>query len=129
MEDAALKQATISFTVSKAWLTENNVQPADVVLLRFHNSAWETYTPSAPTESDGFYKFEAKVPGFSTFAVGIKTQAAVQQPGTQPETSTEPAETPAETGTEQTSFLPVVLVIVVLAVIVGVVWYLVGRRK
>ena len=126
LADTALKEATITFSVSKEWLTQNNGNAADVVLQRLHNEVWESYSPTQSGETDTHYKFQATVPGFSSFVIGLKTGDGVtpapSEEGTEADTTTEPA-------AEKTKVLPIVIVLVVLALVVGLVWYFVGRRK
>ena len=127
LEDSSLSEARLTFTVSKDWLMTNNGNVADVLLQRLHNDVWETYTPTKVGETDTHYKFEVTVPGFSTFAVGLKL-AGVTESGSDQGSTTTTDEAIQQTP-ESTKVMPIVLVLLVLVVVVGLVWYFVGRKK
>ncbi|MBI2176006.1 DUF5011 domain-containing protein [Candidatus Woesearchaeota archaeon] len=73
-----VSEATVSFTVSAAWLSENNIDPATVKLSRLVAGQWNTL-PTKMIGSDGqFYRYDAVTPGFSIFAIsGEPKQPAV----------------------------------------------------
>ena len=122
-----MSEAKIAFTVSKEWLTQNNGNVADVVLQRLHNDVWESYTAAQVGETDTAYKFTATVPGFSSFAIGLKSTATTSAvtDGTSDVVATD---TTAE-DTEKTSFMPILIVLIVLALVGVAVWYFVEKRK
>jgi len=133
LADSALKEAVVVSLVKKEWIQQNNVNPSNIVLFRLKDGVWERYTPSNVQEKDGTYRFEAKVPGFSTFAIGVDKQSgqtpadATTNDGTS--TGDNAADTTTEENVEKTSLMPVLVIILVLIVIGAVVWYLVGRKK
>ena len=133
LADSALMEAVIRFRVTREWLQQNNVNSNDIVLFRLKDGKWERYKPSKVEEADGIHKFEAKVPGFSTFAIGVDKQSgqtpadATTNDGTS--TGDNAADTTTEENVEKTSLMPVLVIILVLIVIGAVVWYLVGRKK
>jgi PGF-pre-PGF domain-containing protein len=62
--------STIVFRVSKSWLSNNNISPAGVLLLRYSNGQWSEQFAMPLEKEDATYKYyTALVPGFSTFAV------------------------------------------------------------
>ena len=127
LQDTALSEAKIAFTVSKEWLTQNNGNVADVVLQRLHNDVWESYTAAQVGETDTAYKFTATVPGFSSFAIGLKSTATT--PAVTSETSDVVATDTTAEDTEKTSFMPILIVLIVLALVGVAVWYFVEKRK
>ena len=133
LADSALKEAVVVSLVKKEWIQQNNVNPSNIVLFRLKDGVWERYTPSNVQEKDGTYRFEAKVPGFSTFAIGVDKQAsqtttdATTDDGTSTSDNTNIPTT--DKNVEKTSLMPVLVIILVLIVIGAVVWYLVGRKK
>jgi len=133
LADSALKEAVVVSLVKKEWIQQNNVNPSNIVLFRLKDGNWERYTPSNVQEKDGTYRFEAKVPGFSTFAIGVDKQAsqtttdATTDDGTSTSDNTNTPTT--DKNVEKTSLMPVLVIILVLIVIGAVVWYLVGRKK
>ncbi len=62
--------STIVFRVLKSWLSNNNISPAGVLLLRYSNGQWSEKFGILLAKEDATYKYyTALVPGFSTFAV------------------------------------------------------------
>jgi len=62
--------STIAFRVLKSWLSNNNISPAGVRLLRYSNGQWNEIFAVPMEKEDATYKYySAIVPGFSTFAV------------------------------------------------------------
>ena len=87
LENADIASAKIKFKVDKSWLTENNIDEKDVVLLRY-TTKWDELATTKTTSTDTSITYEAETPGFSYFAISTKTQA-VEQPVEQPENQTE----------------------------------------
>jgi PGF-pre-PGF domain-containing protein len=73
--DADSTPGTFEFTVSQALLDEEGVDPEDIVMYRFTDGG---YVPVETTHQGG-NRFQARTPGFSTFAVGAP------EPAPQPE--------------------------------------------
>ncbi len=81
--NANIAEASIKFTVDKAWLTANNVQEANVYLLHYDNNTWKTLTTQVLSSGTTQVTYLATTPGFSYFAVGGK-QSAVAANNTPP---------------------------------------------
>ncbi len=65
-----VENSTINFKVSKSWLSNNNIDPLKVFLLRYSNGQWNEKFALLLEKEDATYKYyTAIVPGFSTFAV------------------------------------------------------------
>ena len=68
-----VEEATIKFQVEKAWLTENGLSDAQIVLSRFSGDAWAelptTVVTPDDTQDDTYVYYSAVSPGFSTFAI------------------------------------------------------------
>ena len=87
LENSQVNNAKIVFMVTKQWLTENNFDKTDVVLYRYNNAKWEQYTPLIKSQIGVNIIYEATIPGFSIFAVGIKEDT--QKSETEQDTTTE----------------------------------------
>ncbi|WP_067048802.1 right-handed parallel beta-helix repeat-containing protein [Methanofollis ethanolicus] len=105
--DDAVEGALILFSIPKAWLEENGIDPADVVLYRYHDGAWQALPTEVTDEDATSWHFSAQSPGFSLFAIGgdpspvaVKAPDAGAQAGTTeplPPVTETPASPPAET--------------------------------
>ncbi|WFN33909.1 lectin like domain-containing protein [Methanogenium sp. S4BF] len=104
MTDGEVGGATISFRVPTAWLKAEGLEPADTSLFRYHDGAWQELSTTLLTIDGGWATYEAKTPGFSTFAIaeGTGDAIAIPVPGivnltvTEPEPTPEATEAPAE---------------------------------
>ncbi|MDD4254846.1 MAG: PGF-pre-PGF domain-containing protein [Methanofollis sp.] len=134
--DDAIEGALILFSIPKAWLAESGLDPADVVLYRYHDGAWQALPTEVVDEDATSWHFSARSPGFSLFAIGgdpapveIKAPDAGAQAGTTeplpPVTSVEPASPPAET---PQPFPTMILLLCVAAVILIAAVFLWKRR-
>jgi PGF-pre-PGF domain-containing protein len=74
----AVSQGVISFSVNGPWLASHDLTPAQVVLLRNHDSQWTALPATLLRQSGDTYYYEATTPGFSYFAIvaGTGTAAA-----------------------------------------------------
>jgi PGF-pre-PGF domain-containing protein len=105
--DDAIEGALILFSIPKAWLAENSIDPADVVLYRYHDGAWQALPTEVTGEDETSWHFSAQSPGFSLFAIGgepapvaVKVPDVGAQAGTTeplPPVTETPASPPAET--------------------------------
>ncbi|WP_067051585.1 right-handed parallel beta-helix repeat-containing protein [Methanofollis ethanolicus] len=106
--DDAIEGTLIFFSIPKAWLEENSLDPADVVLYRYHDGAWQALPTEVIGEDATFWYFSARSPGFSLFAIGgdpapvaVETPDAGAQAGTTepipPVTTVETTSPPTET--------------------------------
>jgi PGF-pre-PGF domain-containing protein len=71
-------KVTIRFKVEKAWLKENKIDKDSIQLLRYHEGEWQILATSYIWSTSDYLIYDAKTPGFSTFAVVGSTQ--VSQP-------------------------------------------------
>jgi PGF-pre-PGF domain-containing protein len=100
--------ATIKYSVTKLWLAANGVTPESVVLKRFVNGAWVELTTRLLSQDTVNAYYSSDSPGFSYFAIGVKSTPAVVTP---PVSVTPPVTTPTVTPTppvEPTQPAPVV---------------------
>jgi len=73
---SAIHDARIRFSVTKAWLDENHVDPANVVMMHQQDDNTWAGLPTTFERQDGDrYYYTATTPGFSYFAVTDKTTA------------------------------------------------------
>ncbi|WP_342676741.1 PEGA domain-containing protein [Methanofollis sp. UBA420] len=133
--DDAIEGALILFKIPKAWLEENSIDPADVVLCRYHDDAWQPLPTEVRDEDATFWYFSAQSPGFSVFAIGgepapvaVKTAEAGAQAGT-----TEPAspvtETPASPPAETPQPFPTMMLILCGAAVLLIAAVVLWKRR
>lgn len=102
----AISEATIGFSVTKAWLDENHIDPANVVMMRQHDLAWaELPTTFNRQEGDRYY-YTAITPGFSYFAVTDKTTATAATAGVAVPVPVTPAPAPINSKAEEVKTAP-----------------------
>ena len=123
LPDSSIKEASITFKVTKAWLTANKVDEDKVVLLRFSNSVWtQLNTTKISVAGDGEVTYEAKTPGFSYFAIstaGAQVPAPSEPtPTPAPSGPSAPTPTPTPTPAPSGGVDPLLIVVVVVIVIV-----------
>ncbi|QSZ66990.1 PGF-pre-PGF domain-containing protein [Methanofollis aquaemaris] len=129
--DNAIEGVVFSFSVPKTWFDEHGLDPADVVLYRYHDGEWVAL-PTGVTGEDGTaWHFSARSPGFSLFAIG-GDPSPVSTPAMTPAAPVETVETfvtslpagPTPAGT-QTPFPTMLLVVggaIVLLLVAVAVW-------
>ncbi|MFA6362049.1 thaumatin family protein [Methanoregula sp.] len=74
--DGTITSGTITFVVSGTWLTANNVAPANVELMRYNDKQWNALPTTFVSQSGDNYYFSAVTPGFSYFAITVKSQGS-----------------------------------------------------
>ncbi len=96
LEEADLDTVTIKFKVEKTWLTNNNIDPADVVLNRFSTDQWTTLTTTKSSDDTDYVYYSADSPGLSVFVIsGTVANATETPPPTEaPAATSAPTETP-----------------------------------
>lgn len=78
---SAIRNARIGFSVSKAWLVENHIDAADVVMMHQKGLEWTTLPTTFEQQVGDRYYYTAATPGFSYFAVTDRATArAVMAP-------------------------------------------------
>jgi PGF-pre-PGF domain-containing protein len=78
LNDSSIESATITFRVTKEWVTQNQIDVSTMSLERWQNNAWESLTTRAAGADSEHYSFEADTPGFSYFV--ITGQQLAEQP-------------------------------------------------
>jgi len=73
-----INTAIVKFKVSKAWLTENGFDKADVRLNRWAVE-WTSYAATILSEDDQYVYYSANVPGFSYFAISAEKSTSSEQ--------------------------------------------------
>lgn len=69
--DSNVDQARLTFRLRTDCLNASGVDPATVRLYRYVDGDWATLPTHVVERTDGFVRYQADSPGFSTFAVGI----------------------------------------------------------
>lgn len=76
---ADMQEAQIGFRVDKEWLAKNRIESGNVALNRYSNSAWNEL-PTTKTGEDGkFAYYRSETPGFSLFAIAVKSEAGIEK--------------------------------------------------
>jgi PGF-pre-PGF domain-containing protein len=79
LENKNLDFAEINFEVSKAWLSESEINKDDVILLRYSDSSWEELETTFVKMDGDNYIYVAKSAGFSIFAISYKELVALEE--------------------------------------------------
>jgi PGF-pre-PGF domain-containing protein len=98
-------EGRVEFKVGKSWIADNNIDEATVKLNRYVGREWNALPTSKIGEDADFVYFEAKTPGFSTFAVTGEKKVVVEATAAVP-TPTVAAPTPAATATPASEEVP-----------------------
>jgi PGF-pre-PGF domain-containing protein len=69
--EGSIESLTIKFKVEQTWLTENNIDKNNVVLMRYHNNAWEQLDTTMIDEDTTYVYYQATATGMSTFAIAV----------------------------------------------------------
>jgi PGF-pre-PGF domain-containing protein len=77
--EGSIESLTINFKVELSWLTDNNIDKNNVVLMRYHNNAWEQLDTTMLTEDLTYVYYQATATGMSTFAIAVSPPLV--QPG------------------------------------------------
>ena len=69
--EGSIGSLTIKFKVEKTWLTENNIDKNNVVLMRYHNGIWEQLDTTVLNEDTTHVNYQATTTGLSIFAIAV----------------------------------------------------------
>ena len=134
-----IETANIKFKVPKSWLSSNGIRENNIVLYRY-DSAWtQLSTKVVSTDAVNIY-YEATTPGFSTFAVGIKSEEQEEEIPTTTTTTTLPSKTDVTPEIpEETPLTPVkkekgnngaiIAIVAVVAILSALLLYLKSKKK
>ncbi len=94
-----MADTTVSFTVEKSWVTDNNIDETTISLYRYSDNNWGKLVTRKVTEDSNSLYFEAETSGFSPFAVtGKKTMGEPGGEGIiEPTVTADKTPTPTET--------------------------------
>ncbi|QLC50716.1 PGF-pre-PGF domain-containing protein [Methanolobus zinderi] len=91
----------VSFSVEKSWLEENDIDSANVRLMRY-TTEWNQLETAIADEDSDFVYFTAKTPGFSPFAISaVEDTSIVEASEDESETSDDTGLQEENEGTEQ----------------------------
>jgi hypothetical protein len=89
---------TVEFKVEGAWMSDNDVDPATIVLSRYSGGAWDALPTSKLREDSDYAYYSAVSPGLSIFAIsGTVKPAPTPAPTTAPPVTTPAPTTPPPT--------------------------------
>lgn len=79
------ENASIGFKVEKTWISENVDKKSEICLWRYNQTSWNKLDVQKKDEDDRYSYFEAKTPGFSSFAITayIKEEHASEEEETE----------------------------------------------
>jgi len=117
----------ISFRVPLSWLSDNSLASGDITLYRFSDSAWNELTTRVTGTDSTYVNFEANTPGFSSFAVGVRSDVEVEEvteeeeaPEEVPEGEVAPTPVEAPEPIVGPSKAPVAWIIAAIVIILGI---------
>ncbi|MDV4342537.1 PKD domain-containing protein [Methanoculleus sp. YWC-01] len=96
--------ATITFSVTAAWLEEHGFTPEEIVMYRYSGTAWEALPTTVERATGTAVTFTATSPGFSLSAISGVEQA--EEPATTPTAAQTTAQAAAQPTAEQTTAAP-----------------------
>lgn len=67
--DTSIRSMTITFTVLQSWVNEHTIDKNTIHLARYHNGNWHNLTTTLLNENTTMLRYQAQIPGLSTFAV------------------------------------------------------------
>jgi PGF-pre-PGF domain-containing protein len=70
LDNEDIKKGKIEFSVTKTWVSGNNIEKDRVYLKRFKTDKWEKLVTRLTDQDDEYYYYESDVDGFSYFAIG-----------------------------------------------------------
>jgi PGF-pre-PGF domain-containing protein len=74
----SVSQGVISFSVNGPYLASHGIDPAQVVLMRNHDSRWTALPTTLLRQSGDTYYYQATTPGFSYFAIVAGTRTVAE---------------------------------------------------
>ena len=86
----------IEFKVSKNWIEKKGYDPAEIVLMEYHNG-WKELKTKITGEDTNYYYYRARTGSFSIFAIAVKATTPVVTPT--PTSTTTPVTAPTVTPT------------------------------
>jgi PGF-pre-PGF domain-containing protein len=96
--DEDIDNVTVEFKVEGAWMSDNDVDPATIVLSRYSGGAWDALPTSKLREDSDYAYYSAVSPGLSIFAIsGTVKPAPTPAPTTAPPVATPAPTTPPPT--------------------------------
>ena len=102
LDDDEIADASIEFDVDKDWLSDNEFDKEDVVLLRYDedDDEWEELDTVIIVETSRYVRYSADTPGFGTFAIVVIETSEPEN------TSVETTSVPTQTVTRTETFEP-----------------------
>ena len=125
--DADAESFKITFRVTKAWLSDNKLASADIALYRFADDKWNELATTVASTDATYVNYESSTPGFSSFAVGVKSgvevaeEAPEEAPEEVPGEEAAPVPVEAPKAVEAPSKAPVAWIIAAIVIILGIV--------
>ncbi len=74
-----IENPVICFKVEKAWIQEEKIDQASIVLNRYSNKTWEQLPASLSGEDEEYLYFTVATPGFSSFVITGKSNTSPEE--------------------------------------------------
>ncbi|MDD1655608.1 MAG: PGF-pre-PGF domain-containing protein [Methanomicrobiales archaeon] len=71
LPEDAITGAVIAFQVPRSWVSSQEAEPLQVVLLRYGGDAWDQLPTEFLGAANGNLRYRSPTPGFSLFAIGV----------------------------------------------------------
>ncbi|MEA3378280.1 MAG: PGF-pre-PGF domain-containing protein [Nanoarchaeota archaeon] len=124
---------TITFTVEKSWLADNDVADNEITLLRYTDDLWKVLPTAKIIEDEDKIKYRAESKGLSYLAIAkLPASFEEESKSTEEKEETISEEEKEQTGTDEKGKFPwlkSIIGLLLLAAIVFVVVYLLKRKK
>ena len=116
-----IENPVLSFRVEKAWVQEEHIDPASIVLNRYKEQNWAQLPANLTGQDDKYLYFTAEVPGYASFAITGNDSQQTPEESTQisaESRSVGELENPKETESkkDKNTVLSVVIVVGALAI-------------
>jgi PGF-pre-PGF domain-containing protein len=73
VNENAVTQGVITFTVDGQYLSSHNMNPAQIVMMRDHDGQWTALPTTLIGQNGNTYTYQAITPGFSYYAIVVNT--------------------------------------------------------
>jgi len=133
LKESDIEIASVTFKVTKEWISEQGINKEDVALKRFKDGKWNDLETEILSEDDTEITYKALTPGFSYFAIGVKEvieeakKEELRKAAEGVEEEEEPTEEPVEEPEEPPKSKAWLIILIIL--VVAVVAYLLYQQQ
>lgn len=115
-----VKTASINFKIEASWFSSNDIDPNTVQMRRYFGSEWQKLETAKTLSTSTYTYYTAVTPGFSTFVIVGKKNAASDQPPVQPlvNDTTQTGTANNQTGGLTAGSFDIAIIIVVIVIVI-----------